>query len=258
MGQVRSLYKTALFLLFAMVTFLWMGGLKLAGLDGLRLLSQTYVYKLVLWLANVSVAVEGSLAPPPSIVVSNHCTYMDIFVLGSLGNVRFTPKSEIKNWFFAGWIVTLFDAVYVERKAHKSKEAQTDVLNKLKNRARLSIFPEGTTNNGQQLGRFKSSLFSVAEAWDGSEPLAVQPVTIRYEKLNGVLLDETTWPMVAWFGDASFAPHIMNLFAQKSLTARIICHQPLYLTETMGRKELARKAEEIVSSELRVSGSRVK
>lgn len=246
MGQVRSLYKTALFLFFAVATFLWMGGLKLAGLDQLRLLSQTYVYKLVLWLANVSVTVEGSLAPPPSIVVSNHCTYMDIFVLGSLGNVRFTPKSEIKSWFFAGWIVTLFDAVYVERRAQKSKEAQTDVLNKLKQGARLSIFPEGTTNNGQQLGRFKSSLFSVAEAWDGKEPLAIQPVTLRYETLNGVPLDDTTWPMVAWFGDAAFAPHIMNLFAQKSLTARIICHEPLYLTEGLTRKELAVKAQTII------------
>lgn len=246
MSSFRSLYKTALFLLFAIATFIWMGGLKLAGLDQLRLISQTYVYKLVLWLVNVSVTVEGSLAPPPSIVISNHSTYMDIFVLGSLGNVRFTPKSEIKKWFFAGWIVTLFDAVYVERRAQKSKEAQEDVLYKLKQGARLSIFPEGTTNNGMQLGRFKSSLFSVAEAWDGDAPLAIQPVTLRYETLNGKPLDETTWPVVAWFGDAAFAPHIMKLFAQRSLTARIICHAPLYLAEGETRKELAKKAEEIV------------
>ncbi|MFO1242432.1 MAG: lysophospholipid acyltransferase family protein [Rickettsiales bacterium] len=250
MPSFRALFKTALFLLFAIATFLWMGGLKLAGLDQLRLQSQTYVYKLVLWLANLTVSVEGGLAPPPSVIVSNHCSYMDIFVLGSLGNVRFTPKSEIKSWFFAGWIVTLFDAVYVERKAQKSKEAQTDVLNKLKGGARLSIFPEGTTNNGMQLQRFKSSLFSVAEAWDGKEPLAIQPVTVRYETLNGKPLDVTTWPFVAWYGDASFAPHIMTLFAQRSLTARVICHAPLYLAQGLTRKELAKKSEEIIRNSL--------
>lgn len=240
---------------FAVVVLIWLAVLQSLGLKERARRFQTNVYRLVLKVWNASVTVEGVLVEGPSLMVANHCSYIDIFVLGSLHNVRFTPKSEIRKWPFAGPLITLFDPIYIERNPSKAKEGQEELLTQLSGGGRMCVFPESTTNDGRTLKPFKSTLFSVAEIWRGETPLPVQPVTIQYSKLDGKPIEGGMWEDIAYYGDDMMGEHMLRFFRHRSLEVKVICHPPIYLQPGESRKELAKKAERMISSGLRVPSS---
>jgi 1-acyl-sn-glycerol-3-phosphate acyltransferase len=193
---------------------------------------------------------QGSYADTPVMVVSNHCSYLDILVLNALGDVYFTPKSDIRKWPLVGWITSMFGSIYVDRAAGRSHSAMAKVKAALKEGKRICVFPEATTNNGRELKPFKSAFFALAEQWDEASPLAIQPVSIKYESYRGSPLDERTWPKVAWYGDATLVPHIWQVVTGAPIDVEIICHPPISVREGEARKQLAARAEAIIAQPL--------
>jgi 1-acyl-sn-glycerol-3-phosphate acyltransferase len=112
------------------------------------------------------------------------------------------------------------------------------------------VFPEGTTNDGRGLKPFKPSLFHLAESWSGQEPLLVQPVSIRYEQVNGEPLEGERWDDVAWYGDDGFIPHLLRVAALREIRVTVHCHAPLTLAHGEGRKQLASRTKDVILSQL--------
>jgi 1-acyl-sn-glycerol-3-phosphate acyltransferase len=210
-----------------------------------RLLCQTG-----LRLLGVKLAVEGEMVPGPALVVSNHCSYMDILIFQSIAEVSFTPKREIASWPIIGGITTAFGAVYVDRSPGRTREVTETLLAQLRAGKRICLFPEATTNDGRSMKPFRSSLFALAEAWDGASPLPVQPVTLRYESLEGRPLDDNSWPEVAWYGDSDLLSHLWRAFSHHDLRVRVIFHPPQTLGDGVGRKEIAQNAERLIRETL--------
>ena len=209
-------------------------------------------HRYACWLLNIKVSVEGDLYQGrPMLMVANHASYIDVFVLGSIAPMSFTPKKEIEKWPVIGFLCKLSDCVFVERRPSEIKTAQVQIQQKLANGKIVTVFPEGTTNDGNAVKHFKSSMFYLAEQGVCDPPLPVQPATVAYTHMNGELLDrEGARDAIAWHGDADFAPHFMQLLGLRSIKAKIVLHPVRDITAYDSRKALCAACEEEVQVSL--------
>ena len=76
-------------------------------------------------ICGLRIAVVGQCAADrPLLVVSNHLSYLDIPILGSVMDMRFVPKKEIARWPVIGFICKILGAVFVDRSVGKIGEGQ--------------------------------------------------------------------------------------------------------------------------------------
>ena len=109
-------------------------------------------------LLGFRVRVRGTpLCKGSVLYASNHVSYFDVIVLGSLLRGSFVAKSEVRSWPVFGLLATLQRTVFVERRRARSKEHANSITDRLSAGDRLILFPEGTSNDGNRTLPFKSS-----------------------------------------------------------------------------------------------------
>lgn len=244
---MRALLTMVGVMLVAFISGIILWILKPFNASALRTRIQIKAYKLILRIWGISLDIRGELAPAPTLLVSNHCSYIDVFILGSLGQMRFTPKSDVKSWPVFGQISQAFDVIFVDRTRAKAKESQDKLMQAFDNGDRICVFPEGTTNDGRSLKEFKPTLFSLAEQREG---LTVQPIALRYESLDGQLVTGKLWEKIAWYGDATLFPHLWAFCKARDVRVTIECLPTHVIDETNNRKILAKQTREIILSHL--------
>jgi 1-acyl-sn-glycerol-3-phosphate acyltransferase len=175
----------------------------------------------------------------PTLYVCNHVSYFDITVLGSLIEGSFVAKSEVANWPLFGWLARLQRSVFVERQARRAAKDRNEMTRRLEAGDHLILFPEGTSGDGNWVLPFKSALFAVAEYRPHHEPLAVQPVSITYTKLDGVPMGRYLRPLFAWYGDMELARHLWQAVGMGILTVVIEFHPVVEFDEFGTRKALS-------------------
>jgi 1-acyl-sn-glycerol-3-phosphate acyltransferase len=158
-------------------------------------------------------------------IVSNHCSYLDILIIGTIMPSVFVSKSEVASWVFLGRLVKLAGTVFVNR---ESKTAAVRVLEAIKERLESGIsvvvFPEGTTNDGRTIRDFKSTFFKAPI--DSKVPIL--PLSIIYSHIDWLPVTPGTIDAVAWHSDMQFVPHFWNLLGFSRIDARIHFNPPLY------------------------------
>lgn len=70
--------------------------------------------------------------PQGSLIVANHCSYLDILVLGSLCPAVFVAKKEVESWLLIGPLARLAGTVFVNR---TSKMTTISAMEELANRS---------------------------------------------------------------------------------------------------------------------------
>lgn len=175
----------------------------------------------------------------PTLYVTNHSSYLDITVLGSVIPGSFVAKSEVAGWFFFGWLARLQRTVFVERRALRARDQRDALARRLDRGDNLILFPEGTSDDGNRVLPFKSALLSAAERRPQGQPLVVQPVSVAYTKLDGLPLGRSLRPFFAWYGDMELAPHLWQLAGLGRLTVAVHFHQPVTLDDFGSRKRLS-------------------
>ncbi len=250
MPLLRALYKTPLFILLGLLAYMVLVYCDLRHFERSRKTrSIDWLYAACMSLLGIRCSFKGELVSGPSLVVANHCSYVDVLLLSTLGEVFFTPKIEVRSWPLIGPLVSRFNVLYVDRKPGRTKEMQQNLMDLIGSGGRICVFPEATTNDGRSMLPFKSSLFSLAEQWKtGGHPLPVQPVTVTYLRVNGEPMNDKNWPKIAWYGDIDILRHLLGLFSLKSVEAEMIIHPPIALEAGESRKELCARAETIVKS----------
>lgn len=199
-----------------------------------------------LW--GIRIRVEGDIAKTrPLLLVSNHFSYLDVFALGALLPARFTPKSEVAGWPFIGFMCRLMRCVFIDRRPSQTLRNREALEQACAENPVISLFPEGTTNEGGELLPFRSALFSLAE----ERRIPVQPVTIRYESLNGAPLGPEARAIVGWYGDAEFFPHLKHFLRQRYVDVTVIFHDPVLAEEFPSRKALAGYCRAVIEDTLK-------
>ncbi|RFC63168.1 1-acyl-sn-glycerol-3-phosphate acyltransferase [Fulvimarina endophytica] len=184
----------------------------------------------------------------PLLLVSNHVSWADITVLGSVLPLSFIAKSEVKSWPVFGWLAILQRTVFVERKARGETRRQADEI-----AARLSagdvmvLFAEGTTSDGNEVRAFKTALFGAAQSslrLSEAETVLVQPVAIAYTHSNGFPLGRSGRPLAAWPGDVELAPHLARFLIEGRVDVTVAFGEPVRFDARSDRKTVAKLCEQ--------------
>lgn len=234
------LFVTWLLLILPPVTFFWL--LRLQKPRGKVAQIYLIVSLRILGLRVTTIGAPSNLRP--LMVVGNHASYLDVFIIGAQLPVSFTPKREVRSWPFIGWLCVLADCVFVERRPAHMEEARAEMAQRINEGRVLCLFPEGTTSNGKQLKPFKSGFLSLAEQHE----LPVQPVSIAYTHIGREVIVDDTRELAAWVGDATFFGHFWNMLGMPGIRATIRWHAPLHLKDFADRKALTKAAETIVTA----------
>jgi lyso-ornithine lipid O-acyltransferase len=175
----------------------------------------------------------------PALFASNHVSYTDITVLGSLIAGSFVAKAEVAGWPFFGWLAKLQRTVFVDRRVRSTASQRDAMTARLAAGEALILFPEGTSGDGNRVLPFKSALFSAAEKMQEISPIAVQPVSIAYTRLDGIPLGRLLRPYFAWCGTAELAPHLWNMIGLGTVEVVVEFHPPTFFADCGSRKALA-------------------
>ncbi len=235
MRHVRAFIRLTLFIVLLpwMVLCVAIGWLLPKQLHGQMMRA---VYRFCLLLFGVRVTLHGERAiPPASLVVSNHVSYVDVFVLGSLASMRFTPKAEVKSWPVIGWVLRVFKVVFVARKPSHALQQQQALQALLQAGDTICVFPEGTTTDGTYVARFKSSLFAAA-----AEDTPIQPIMLYYMPEA----DGTT--PIPWYGEMTLAPHLWQFLGVKRSMVQVHI-LPACRANMQDRKALAQELQQHIA-----------
>lgn len=183
----------------------------------------------------------------PALFASNHVSYTDISVLGSLIVGSFVAKSEVAGWPLFGWLAKLQRTVFVDRRMRSTLLQRDTMTARLAAGDALILFPEGTSGDGNRVLPFKSALFSAAEKMEGMAPLVVQPVSVAYTRLDGIPLGRQLRPYFAWYGTATLAPHLWTMIGLGTVEIVVEFHPPTAYSDCGSRKALARYCYERVA-----------
>lgn len=187
-----------------------------------------------------------------TIYVSNHLSYLDIPVIGSLLKVRFVSRKDAGNWPLFGWLVKLGQTAFVERSRGAIKGDAGAVSAVLERGFSLVIFPEGTSTDGLEVLPFKSSLFSLAMREDIPD-LNIQPITLRVLNAdNKPLKTQDDRDIYAWHRglDTPFFVHLWLFAQRKGAEISVTFHPPVKANDYKDRKTLAKACYDTVSNGL--------
>ena len=175
--------------------------------------------------------------PTRGLLVSNHLSYFDIVVIGSIAPAVFVSKADVRGWPLFGFLTRIAGTVYIERERRSHVGAvNKEIESALADGLLVVIFPEGTSSDGQQVLPFRSSLLE--PALRGGHELHIS--RIHYELPGGDAKQE-----VCYWGDHSFFPHLLNLLGKKSVQARLRFGS--FPRQTDDRKALAAQLQAAVA-----------
>lgn len=206
-----------------------------------------YWHRGVLAISGLRVHVIGTpSAVTPTLYASNHSSYWDIMVLGSLIEGSFIAKKEIASWPVVSFLAKLQKTYFVDRKPRHAQEQLDDLTLFLHDKRNLILFPEGTSNDGNRVYPFKPTLFHMAQ----QEKLVIQPVTVVYSLLDGMPIHRGLRPLTAWYGDMDLFSHLWTVLGMGTLQVDVVFHETLDPATYPSRKEIAKKAHALIEQGL--------
>ena len=111
------------------------------------------------------------------LVVSNHLSWLDVLVIQSLMPGVFVAKAEVRYWPLIGAMARNCATIFVDRATARSAHAMVDsTVAAFELGHAVIAFPEGTSTEGHDLGRFHANVFEGAIRAQAP----VQPVCLRY------------------------------------------------------------------------------
>ncbi len=120
--------------------------------------------------------------PAGRLVVANHISWIDIFVIHSQCPCSFVAKDEIRRWPLLGTLVARTGTLFIERGKRRAVHRMIEhIERRLQAGGRVAVFPEGTKSDGRRLLPFHANL--IEGAVRAGVPVA--PVGIRYVDGNG-------------------------------------------------------------------------
>lgn len=201
-----------------------------------------YWSRILLFFMGVrlSVVVPPNL-PMKGMLVSNHTSWVDIFVANAVQTSRFLAKSDIKSWPVFGTLVTAVGTLYVKRGDRHSIRHTNKEITEAANKGELvGLYPEGTTTDGTYLLPFKSNLLQPVI----DHGITVYPVGVVYRK------DGLYTPLAAYAGETSLLGSIWSLMSGFGVTACVYFCAPIVAGTHTSRQNLALAAQDAIAQQL--------
>jgi len=214
-------------------------------------------HKGVCLIFRLKVKVEGQPERKrQTMYVSNHLSYLDIPVIGTVLKASFVAKKDVAKWPVFGFLSKMQQTAFIDRSRSAIAKEANALDNMVARGKSLIIFPEGTSTDGRSVLPFKSSLFSLA-LQDGKN-LMMQPFTIKMDLVDGSPPEtQALKDLYSWLRDMDTELHThLWLFAKsKGAVISLHFHDTLETLDFQDRKTLAKVCENKVSQELNVKSA---
>lgn len=201
----------------------------------------------------IKVVVSGApISSAQTVFCSNHISYLDIPVIGSVLKASFVAKGEVESWPVFGFLSKLQQTIFISRKRSDAHRAGEQIEANLKQGKNIIIFPEGTSSDGSNVLAMKAALFAPLA---GLENTVIQPFTIRISAVDkhGVADNgraQALRDLYAWYGDMELAPHLWAFAQHRGAVIELVFHAPIAADGGADRKALAALCEEKIRNPL--------
>ncbi len=196
----------------------------------------------------VRIAVRGELHDHRErglVLVANHVSWLDIFVLLAIQPARFVAKAELRRWPLIGWLIAGVGTLFIDRGSRRQIHQVNETVRAALARGDVvALFPEGGIGNGLEMQPFHGSLLQPVIEHGGH----VQPVAIRYCDAAG----EPTI-VAAYLDELSFLASVWRVAGARSLRVELTL-APALAGNNRHRRDLARAAEHVIRAALATPG----
>ena len=148
-----------------------------------------------------------------AMLVMNHISWIDIYVVHSVRPARFIAKSEIAKWPVIGYLTDRTGSIFIERgRRHAVRDANRRATELLGAGDLIAMCPEGTTGEGDRLLPFHANL--IQPAIDARVPIVV--AGLRYLDAHG---RRTT--AASYVGDLTLFQSMVRIIRARPITAEL-------------------------------------
>lgn len=212
---------------------------------GLRARLKQHWSRQLLEVLGIRLRVCGG--PAGTLLVANHVSWLDIFVINACAPAAFICKADVRRWPLIGWLCSNTETIFIERgKRNAALHTLREMRARLQSGATVAVFPEGTSTDGRTVLPFHSALLQSAVDTES----AVQPVAIRYEGSAGM---HSRAP--AYYADIGLWQSLKAIARAEDLVARADFLPPLQPTTSSDRADLARQVHCLISNRLARRGA---
>ncbi|WP_428679308.1 lysophospholipid acyltransferase family protein [Sphingopyxis sp.] len=196
---------------------------------------------LAAWIVGARVTKHGTPLRRDVFFISNHVSWVDILSLAGASGTAFVAKAELGQVPVIGWLCRLNRTVFVSR---EDRGGVADQINRLREALAdnwsVTVFPEGTTTDGQSLLPFKTSMMQVLEP--PPPAVLVQPVMLDYGPI-------AEW--IGWIGVEQGIDNAKRILARPG-TFRLHIHflEPFHPRDFPGRKAITAEARRRIEDAL--------
>jgi 1-acyl-sn-glycerol-3-phosphate acyltransferase len=187
------------------------------------------------------VEVHGTHLKRDVFFVANHISWVDILALAGASGTAFVAKAELADAPVVGWLASLNRTVFVKREHRMGVAEQINALKEaLVDNWSVTVFPEGTTTDGQSLLPFKTSMLSVLEP--PPPGVLVQPVILDYGPV-------AEW--IGWIGEEGGLNNAKRVLSRKG-TFKVALHylEPFSPEDFKGRKAISQESRRRIEEAL--------
>lgn len=192
-------------------------------------------------VCGAKVEVTGTHLKRDVFFVANHLSWIDILALAGASGTAFVAKAELAEAPLVGWLAGLNRTVFVKREHRMGVAEQINALKEaLVDNWSVTVFPEGTTTDGQSLLPFKTSMLSVLEP--PPPGVLVQPVIVDYGPV-------AEW--IGWIGEESGINNAKRVLSRKG-TFKVRLHylEPFSPEDFRGRKAISHESRRRIEEAL--------
>ncbi|MEO8566146.1 MAG: lysophospholipid acyltransferase family protein [Betaproteobacteria bacterium] len=180
------------------------------------------------------------------LIVANHTSWLDIFVINALQPSRFVAKADLAHWPLVGRLIAGVGTLFIERgRGRDAHRINHQARAALASGDVIAIFPEGKTGDGRALLPFHGSLLQPVIDARGH----VQPMAIRYRDSDGAPSYSA-----GYAGDTKFLTSLWRVLGECRMIVLLDVLLPL---PADGRhwRQLAREAEDAIRQVLASAAS---
>jgi 1-acyl-sn-glycerol-3-phosphate acyltransferase len=171
------------------------------------------------------------------LIVANHVSWLDIFVIDAVQPSRFVAKADLAHWPLLGRLIAGVGTLFIERgRGHDAHRINHQARAALASGDVIAIFPEGKTGDGRVLLPFHGSLLQPVIDARGQ----VRPMAIRYLDSDGAPSDSPSYA-----GDTKFLTSLWRVLGEHRMIVLLDVLPPL-LVDGRHRRQLAREAEDAI------------
>ena len=150
--------------------------------------------------------VEGHPPKAPFLLVCNHLGYVDIPVLAACTDAWFVAKMEMRSWPLVGVLCRSVGTIFIDRQVSRDVLRVNRLIeNVLADGYGVVLFPEGTSTQGFEVRRFRTSLLD----FPARTGMPVHAAALTYGTEPG---EPPAHLSVCWWGDAPLFAHAQRLF----------------------------------------------